>query len=157
MVGRTKGITPPLAQSEGWILVVEKADVRPHPQTVPGDADEEVAQSDGILGMLGATATSRMPRQPPTRPMTIHGRRIPNRQVVRSLIRPKNGLPNMATSAPIPATSARLVGARSIPTRALIFNGNGTNRGARKTRLVLMNANKYSAMNRRPTRRVAGG
>jgi hypothetical protein len=39
----------------------------------------------------------------------------------------------------------------------LIFNGNVTNRGARKTRLVLMNANKYSAMNRRPTRRAAGG
>ncbi len=102
--------------------------------------------------MFGATATSRTPRQPPTRPMTIHGRRIPNRDVVRSLILPKNRFPNIATSAPTPATSARLSGAFSIPTRAFTFNGIVTNRGARKTRLVLMNANTYRAMNIRPTR-----
>jgi hypothetical protein len=34
---------------------------------------------------------------------------------VRSLILPKNGLPNMASRVPIPATSTRLSGARSIP------------------------------------------
>ena len=106
--------------------------------------------------MLGATATTRMPPQPPARPMTIHGRRIPNLEVVRSLILPKNGLPTMATRAPVPATSARLAGARSIPTRALIFNGNVTNVGARKTRLVLMNANAYSAVKRHPIGCSAG-
>ena len=31
--------------------------------------------------MLGATATTTMPTQPPVRPMTIHGRRIPNLDV----------------------------------------------------------------------------
>src|ERR1039457_6397747 len=72
--------------------------------------------------MLGANATTRMPREPPTRPMTIHGRRMPSRDEVRSLILPKNGLPNMASRAPIPATSARLSGARLIPTSELTFN-----------------------------------
>src|SRR5215204_292454 len=57
--------------------------------------------------MLGASATMRMPREPPTRPMTIHGRRMPNGDDVRSLILPKIGLANIANSAPVPATSAR--------------------------------------------------
>ena len=61
--------------------------------------------------MLGASATMRMPREPPTRPMIIHGRRMPSREVVRSLILPKNGLAKIASSAPTPATSARLFGA----------------------------------------------
>ena len=59
--------------------------------------------------MLGATPQP-MPMHPPIRPMTIHGRRMPNRDAVRSLIRPKNGFPTMATRAPIPATSAKLSG-----------------------------------------------
>ena len=42
--------------------------------------------------MLGANATTRTPREPPTRPMTIHGRRMPSFDEVRSLILPKNGL-----------------------------------------------------------------
>ena len=35
--------------------------------------------------MLGANATMRMPREPPTRPTTIQGRRMPSRDDVRSL------------------------------------------------------------------------
>ena len=46
----------------------------------------------------------------------------------------------MASSAPIPATSAKLFGARSIPTSEFTFNARVTSRGAMKTRLVLMNA-----------------
>src|SRR3989442_12552784 len=107
-------------------------------------------------GMLGANATIRMPRVPPTRPMTIHGRRMPSRDEVRSLILPKNGLPTMATRAPIPATSARLFGACLIPTRELTLSGKVTSNGARKTRLVLMNANVYSDMNPHPTLCVTG-
>src|SRR3989442_2051196 len=102
-------------------------------------------------GMLGANATIRMPRVPPTRPMTIHGRRMPSRDEVRSLILPKNGLPTMATRAPIPATSARLFGACLIPTRELTLSGKVTSNGARKTRLTLMNANVYRDMNPHPT------
>jgi hypothetical protein len=47
--------------------------------------------------MLGASATTRMPRQPPARQVTIHGRRMPHRDAVRSLILPNNGLPNIAS------------------------------------------------------------
>ena len=80
-------------------------------------------------GMLGATATTRTPRVPPTRPMTIQGRRIPSRDEVRSLILPKNGLPTIAARAPIPVTSARLLGARSMPTSELTFRERVTSRG----------------------------
>ena len=54
--------------------------------------------------------------RPPTRPIIIQGRRIPNRDVVRSLSRPKSGLPTSATRLPSPVTRPRLAGARSIPT-----------------------------------------
>ena len=88
--------------------------------------------------------------------MTIHGRRMPSGDEVRSLILPKNGLPNMATRAPIPATSARLFGACSIPTSELTFKARVTSSGARNTRLVPMNANAYSEMKPHPTRCAAG-
>ena len=81
-------------------------------------------------GMLGASATMRMPREPPTRPRIIQGRRMPNCEVVRSLILPKKGLAKIASSAPTPATSARLFGASSIPTSELTFNGKVTSTGA---------------------------
>jgi hypothetical protein len=84
--------------------------------------------------MLGASATTRMPREPPTRPMTIQGRRMPSRDEVRSLILPKNGLPTIASRAPVPATRARLSGARSIPTSELTFNAKVTSKGAMNSR-----------------------
>ena len=88
--------------------------------------------------------------------MTIHGRRMPRRDEVRSLILPNNGLANTETRAPIPATSARLFGASLIPTSALIFNGKVTSRGGSKRRLVLMNANVNRAMKPHPTRGSSG-
>ena len=81
---------------------------------------------------------------------------MPSRDDVRSLILPKNGLPNMATRAPIPVTSARLFGARSIPTSELTFNAKVTSTGARNSRQVLMYANVYSEMKPHPTRCTAG-
>jgi len=42
-------------------------------------------QPTRTTGMLGANATMRMPREPPTRPTTIQGRRMPSRDDVRSL------------------------------------------------------------------------
>ena len=90
--------------------------------------------------MLGAKARTRMPIEPPTRPITIQGRRMPRRDDLRSLILPKNGLAIMETRAPIPATSAMLFGASLIPTSALTFSGMVTSSGGRKSRLVLMNA-----------------
>jgi hypothetical protein len=72
--------------------------------------------------MLGANATVRMPREPPTRPITIQGRRMPSGDVVRSLSLPKNGFPTIANRAPTPVTTARLLGACSIPTSELTFN-----------------------------------
>ncbi len=107
--------------------------------------------------MLGANATTMMPPEPPTRPMTIHGRLIPNRDDVRSLSLPKHGLPTIATSAPMAATSARLSGARLMPTSELTFSAKVTSKGAMNTRQVLMYARVYSEMNRHPTRLAAGG
>ena len=71
---------------------------------------------------------------------------------MRSLILPKNGFPTIANRAPIPVTNARLLGAWSIPTSELTFKAKVTSRGARNSRLVLMNAKVYSAMNPHPTR-----
>ena len=107
-------------------------------------------------GMLGASATIPMPTEPPARPVTIHGRRMPSRDAVRSLIRPKNGLPNMATRAPIPATSAKLPGACLIPTSEFTFKAKVTSTGARNSREVLMYASVYSEIKPHPTRCAAG-
>ena len=87
---------------------------------------------------FGATATTRTPTVPTASPRIIQGRRMPSRDEVRSLILPKNGLANSASRAPIPVTSARLVGAWSIPTRELIFNARLTSKGARNSRTVPM-------------------
>jgi hypothetical protein len=73
---------------------------------------------------------------PPSTPTTIHGRRIPNREVVRSLSLPTNGLPISATSDPIPTTRARAPGARRMPTSALILRVNVMDTGAMRTKLV---------------------
>jgi hypothetical protein len=81
--------------------------------------------------MLGASATTRMPREPPTSPMTIQGRRMPSCHEVRSLILPKNGSLNSANREPVPATSARQYGACSFPTSELTFNAKVTSRGVR--------------------------
>src|SRR5437588_10155380 len=91
-------------------------------------------------GMFGAKAITRIPAEPPTRPITIQGRRMPRRDDVRSLILPKNGLAIIETKAPTPATSARLFGASLIPTSELIFNGSVTSQGGRNSTLVLVNA-----------------
>ena len=97
-------------------------------------------QPTRTTAMLGASATTRTPREPPTRPMTIHGRRMPNRDEVRSLSLPKNGLATIDSRAPTPATSDRLLGACSIPTSELTFSARVTSRGARNSRQVLMYA-----------------
>src|SRR5690348_10447015 len=90
--------------------------------------------------MLGARAITRIPDEPASRPMTIHGRRLPHRQDVRSLILPKNGLATIDNSPPTPATSDKLFGARSVPTSEFTLRANVTSRGARNSRLVLRNA-----------------
>ena len=84
----------------------------------------------------GAKATTRMPTDPPARPTIIHGRRIPHRDVVRSLKRPKRGFATRATSDPVAATNDRLEAARSAPTSELTLRAKVTSRGAMKTRLV---------------------
>jgi hypothetical protein len=85
----------------------------------------------------------RMPMEPPARPPTIHGRRMPSRDAVRSLIRPKNGLATMASRAPAEATSARLAGARWFPTSESTFK-------------AIIYASVYSEMKPHPTRCAAG-
>ena len=98
-----------------------------------------------------------MPREPPTSPVIIHGRRIPSGDAVRSLSLPKNGLATIASRAPVPATSARLPGARPIPTSESTFNAKVTSKGARNSRLVLIYASVYSEMKPHPTRCAAFG
>ena len=90
--------------------------------------------------MVGATAITRIPDEPASSPMTIHGRRMPHRDEVRSLILPKKGFATIDNNPPIPATSDRLPGARSTPTSELTFRASVTRRGARNSRLVLRNA-----------------
>ena len=82
--------------------------------------------------MLGANATTRTPREPTTRPMTIHGRRMPSFDEVRSLIFSKNGLAKIDSREPVAATSAKLFGACLIPTSALTFSAKVTSSGARR-------------------------
>ena len=62
----------------------------------------------------------------------------------------------MATTAPMPATRAKLSGACLIPTSELIFNAKLTSSGAMNSRLVLMKAKAYSAMKPQPTRVIEG-
>ena len=62
----------------------------------------------------------------------------------------------MAARAPIPATSAKLLGACLIPTTELTLSGKVTSNGVRKTRLVLMNANVYTDVKPHPTLCAAG-
>ena len=88
--------------------------------------------------MLGATATTRMPRQPPASPAIIQGRRIPSGEDVRSLILPKSGLPTRDRRPPTPATSARLPGAWSTPTSDLTLRARVTSSGAISIRAMLM-------------------
>jgi hypothetical protein len=63
---------------------------------------------------------------------------MPSRDEVRSLILPKNGLLKIANKPPVPATSAKLFGACSIPTSELTFSAKVTSKGAMKTNPVLM-------------------
>ena len=80
---------------------------------------------------------------------------MPNREVVRSLSRPKKGLPTIATNDPVAAISDRLFGARSVPTSELTFNASVTSSGAIRTSVVAKYAAAYTAMNVQPTERVA--
>ena len=88
--------------------------------------------------------------EPPARPRTIQGRRMPRCDEVRSLILPKNGLPTMDSSPPIEATSARLFGASVMPTSAFTFNASVTRMGARNSRLVLVKANRVQGQEAPP-------
>ena len=93
---------------------------------------------------------------PPTSPMTIQGRRMPNRDEVRSLSLPASGLANIASREPTPATTAKLLGARSIPTSDSTFRANVTSKGAISSRMLHMNAAVYRAMKPQPTRCTPG-
>ena len=105
---------------------------------------------------LGASATTRIPTDPPASPITIHGRRIPNLDVVRSLSRPNNGLPTIATSDPTAAMRDSWFGARSVPTSALTFSASVTSNGEISTRLVARTAAAYDDTKTQPTRSVWG-
>ncbi len=48
---------------------------------------------------------------PPASPTSIQGRRMPHRDVVRSLSRPNSGLLTIDSSDPTPVTRARFLGA----------------------------------------------
>lgn len=81
-----------------------------------------------------------MPTVPPARPSSIQGRRIPNREVVRSLSLPDNGLANRARNEPAANVSARRPGASSAPTRSPTFNASVTSNGAISIKQLAVNA-----------------
>ena len=114
-------------------------------------------QPASTTGMLGATATTRIPRQPPARPETSQGRRMPKREIVRSLRRPNSGLPTKDRRPPTPATSARLPGAWSSPTSDLILRARVTSNGAISIRAMLMYASAYRTTKPHPTRSTTLG
>jgi len=58
---------------------------------------------------------------------------MPSREVVRSLSLPNSGLANIASSEPVPVTSARAAGARSIPASVLTLMASDTSSGARSS------------------------
>jgi hypothetical protein len=93
-----------------------------------------VHQPTSTTGMFVAVATTSVPAAPPASPMSIHGRRIPAREVARSLRRPNSGLATMASSDPTPVTMARLRGSASMPTRSLTFSAKDTSSGAKNSR-----------------------
>jgi hypothetical protein len=83
--------------------------------------------------MFGAVAITIVPIAPRTTPVTIQGRRMPHRLVVRSLSLPNSGLATMERSDPTPATRARLLGAAASPTRSRTFRASETSSGARNS------------------------
>ncbi len=100
---------------------------------------------------LDAMATVMMPMVPPARPTSIQGRRLPRREVVRSLSRPKKGLLTSANSEPAPVIRARLRGARSMPTSSLTLRASVTSSGARNSSAPPAYDNVYRAMKHGPT------
>jgi hypothetical protein len=114
-------------------------------------------QPTSTTEMLGAVATTRVPAAPTTNPVTIQGRRIPARDVVRSLSRPNSGLATMDSSDPMPATMARLRGAASMPTRSLTFKASDTSSGARNSREPPVEDSPYRVMKAQPTCLVGPG
>ncbi len=65
------------------------------------------AQPAVSVGMLVPSATISRPAEPTSMPPSSHGRRRPSREVVRSDIAPKNGLPISARTAPTESTVPR--------------------------------------------------
>ena len=63
------------------------------------------AQPAVRVAMLVPSATTVRPARPPSMPPISQGRRRPKRDVVRSLIAPKNGLPIRARIAPTDSTA----------------------------------------------------
>ena len=77
--------------------------------------------------------------------------------MVRSLSWPNSGLPTIANKAPVPATSERLAGARSLPTRSTIFSASVTSRGEISSRMAAMYAAAYQVTKPQPTGRTTAG
>ncbi len=63
-----------------------------------------IAQPRTTTPIDGAAAITQSPIAAATTPPSIHGRRMPNRERVRSDSRPKNGLATMPNTAPTAAT-----------------------------------------------------
>ena len=79
--------------------------------------------------MLGANATTTMPREPPARPPSIQGRRMPIRDEVRSLILPKNGLAKIASREPVPVDERQAARCPVDPDQRVDLEGEGDQQG----------------------------
>jgi len=103
--------------------------------------------------IFGASATAGDAGEPPTRPMTIHSRHMPNGDDVRCSCYRRSGYRHMANSAPVPATRApdtgvMLVYEASSPSMPEFVDQQGREQQAE----LLAEASVYSAMKRHPTR-----
>jgi hypothetical protein len=102
--------------------------------------------------MLDANTTMRCPdNRPPGRSPSRAAAYPAARWCGRSSCR-RTDSPPWPTGRRFPVTTAKLFGACPIPTSELTFNAKVTSRGARNSRLVLMNAKVYSEMNPHPIR-----
>ena len=95
--------------------------------------------------MLGANATNETPKEPPTRPMTIQGRRMPSRKRCGRSICRRTDCPPWPLRRRL-GDNRQAVGVCSMPTSELTFKAKVTSRGATSTRTVPRYANVYSEM-----------
>ena len=103
-------------------------------QRVEGQLGDAPPQEDD--GDAGGERDHQNAPEPTPRPVTIHGRRIPSRAAVRSLIRPNTGFATRASRLPMPVTSPRLLRGALDSDERVDLQGQGDQHGGEERRTV---------------------